>query len=106
MADGERVSPALAHLPPALKPLRSAAPADFDRIRTEFPGISAERFKRPRRRYFSLRSAFRVTDVNSPLQALERVPVGAEQIFEKANLVCGHHTLHTFPITANTAARH
>jgi hypothetical protein len=69
-------------------------PYDLNRIRTELPGTSVERFERSRRRFCSLRSAFRVTDVNSPLQALELVPVGAEQILEEADVVRGHHTLH------------
>src|SRR5262249_30183522 len=51
---------------------------DLDRIRMELPGTSVERFERSRRRLGGLRSAFRVTDVNSPLQALKRVSVGAE----------------------------
>jgi hypothetical protein len=38
-----------------------------------------------------LRSTFRISDVNSPLQALERVSIGAEQILEKADMVGGHH---------------
>jgi hypothetical protein len=74
-------------------------PYDLDRIRTELPGTSVERFERSRRRFCSLRSAFRVTDVNSPLQALELVPVGAEQIFEEADVVRGHHTLHHLAIS-------
>jgi hypothetical protein len=50
-----------------------------------------------------LRSGFRISDVESPLQALEWVPVGAEQILEEANLVCGHHTppFNTFQVTMN-----
>jgi hypothetical protein len=38
-----------------------------------------------------LLSAFHVTDFNSPLQALERVSVGAKQILEEADMVHGHH---------------
>jgi hypothetical protein len=68
---------------------------DLDRIRMKLPGTSMERFERSRRRFCSLRSAFRVTDVNSPLQALELVSVGAEQILEEVDVVRGHHT----PIT-------
>jgi hypothetical protein len=48
---------------------------DLDRIRMELPGTSVEHFKRSRRRCCGLRTAFRFTDVNSTLQALERVPV-------------------------------
>ena len=58
-------------------------PYDLDQIRTKLPGISAERFKRCERKFCSLRSAFRVTDVNSPLQALELVPVGAGKYLKK-----------------------
>jgi hypothetical protein len=65
---------------------------DLDRIRMELPVTSVERFERSRRRLCGLRIAFRVTDVNSPVQALERVSVGTEQIFEEANVVRGHHT--------------
>jgi hypothetical protein len=58
-------------------------------ICTELPGTSVERFERSRRRLCGLLSAFRVTNANSPLQALERVSIGAEQMLEKADLV--HH---------------
>jgi hypothetical protein len=37
-------------------------------------------------------AAFCVTDVNSLLHALKRVPVGADQILEEAHMVRGHHT--------------
>ena len=56
----------------------------------ELPGTSVERFERSRRRLCGLRSAFRVNDVNSPLQALKRVSVGAEQILEEADLIRGN----------------
>jgi hypothetical protein len=39
----------------------------------------------------SLRSTFRISDVNSPLQTLERVSIGAEQLLKEANMVGGHH---------------
>jgi hypothetical protein len=39
-----------------------------------------------------LGKALRITDVDSLLQALERVPVRTEQILEEANVVCGHDT--------------
>src|SRR5262249_42464366 len=79
---------------------------DLDRIRMELPGTSVERFERSRRRLGGLRSAFRVTDVNSPLQALKRVSVGAEQILEEANMIRGHHPPpeQRVPIMMNTAA--
>ena len=53
---------------------------DLHRIRVEFPGTSVERFECFRRRLCGLRSGFRISDVDTPLQALEWVPVGAEQI--------------------------
>ena len=76
---------------------------DLHRIRVEFPGTSGERFERFRRRLCGLRSGFRISDVDSPLQALEWVPVGAEQILEEANLVCGHHPppFNMFQVTMN-----
>jgi hypothetical protein len=58
----------------------------------ELPVTSVERFERSRRGLYGFRRALRITDVNSLLQALEWVPVGAEQILEKANMVWGHHT--------------
>jgi hypothetical protein len=65
----------------------------------ELPGTSVERFERSRRRLCGLRSAFRVNDVNSPLQALKRVSVGAEQILEEADLIRGHYTLPSLNIS-------
>jgi len=59
----------------------------------EVPRTSIERFKRSRRRLCGLRSAFCVADVNSLLQALEWVSVGADQILEEANMVRGHARL-------------
>jgi hypothetical protein len=44
-------------------------------------------FKLPNCRIYRPLGAFRVWDVKLLLQALELVPIGAEQIFEKANAV-------------------
>jgi hypothetical protein len=84
----------------ATKHLFGVGSDDLDQIGVEFPGTSVERFERSRRRLCGLRSGFRITDVDTPLQALEWVPVGAEQILEEANLVCGHHT-PPYQVTAN-----
>ena len=65
---------------------------DLHRIRAEFPGTSVERRELLGRSLCGLRRAFRITDINSLLQALEWVPVGAEQTLEEANVVCGRHT--------------
>src|SRR5262249_46489577 len=56
---------------------------DLDRIRMELPRTSVERFERSRRRLCGFRSAFCVTDLNSLLQALKRVSVGADQILKE-----------------------
>jgi len=58
----------------------------------ELPRTSVERFERSQGGLFSLLRAFHVADVNLPLQALELVSVGAEQIFEEVDVVQGHHT--------------
>jgi hypothetical protein len=59
----------------------------------QIPRTAIERLESSRRRLCGLRSAFRVSDVDSPLQALERVSIGAEQILEETNMVGGHHGL-------------
>jgi len=58
----------------------------------QLPRTSIERFESFRSRLCGLRRTFRISDVDSPLQALERVSIGAEQILEEANMVRGHHT--------------
>jgi hypothetical protein len=64
----------------------------LDRIRMKLPRTSVEGFERPGRRLYGLRRASRITDINSLLQALEWVPVGAEQSLEEGNLICRHDT--------------
>jgi hypothetical protein len=56
------------------------------------PRTSVQGFERPGRSLYGLRRAFRITDINSLLQALEWVAVRAEQSLEEANVVCGHNT--------------
>jgi hypothetical protein len=81
----------------------------LDRIRMKLPRTSVEGFERPGRRLYGLRRASRITDINSLLQALEWVPVRAEQSLEEANVVCGHDTppvpQHTLN-TVNAAAKY
>ena len=82
----------------------------LDRIRMKLPRTSVEGFELPGRSLYGLRRALRITDNNSLLQALEWVPVGAEQGLEEANVVCGHgtppyHPQHTLN-TVNAAAEY
>src|SRR5215471_16303493 len=58
----------------------------------KFPRTSVQGFELLGRSLYGLRRASRITDANSLLQALEWVPVGAEQSLEEANVVCGHGT--------------
>ena len=51
----------------------------LDRIRMKLPRTSVEGFERPGRSLYGLRRASRITDINPLLQALEWVPVRAEQ---------------------------
>jgi hypothetical protein len=61
---------------------------DLDRIRKHFPiAQSVKLFKSPSRRIYCLVGAFYVWDVKLLLQALELVPIGAEQTFEKTDSV-------------------
>ena len=69
----------------------------LDRIRMKLPRTSVQGFERPGRSVYGLRRAFRITDVNSLLQALEWVAVRAEHSLEEANVVCGHGTPPYFP---------
>jgi ABC-type branched-subunit amino acid transport system ATPase component len=71
----------------------------LDRIRMKLPRTSVQGFERPGRSLYGLRRAFRITDVNSLLQALEWVAVRAEQSLEEANVVCGHNTPPYLPPT-------
>jgi len=82
----------------------------------KLPRTSVEGFERPGRSLYGLRRASRITDINSLLQALEWVPVRAEQSLERAeqsleeaNVVCGHDTppvpQHTLN-TVNAAAKY
>jgi hypothetical protein len=57
----------------------------------EIPGTSIDRFERTRRIIRGLCCALRVIDVNSPLQALERMSIGAEQVLEETDVIRGHH---------------
>ena len=57
----------------------------------EIPGTSVGCFERTRRMVRSLCGALRVIDVNSPLQALERMSIGAEQVLEETDVIRGHH---------------
>jgi hypothetical protein len=60
----------------------------------ELPGTSVDYFERARGILGSLCGALRVLDLNAPLQALERMSIGAEQVLEETNVVCGHpHTV-------------
>jgi hypothetical protein len=52
----------------------------------KLPRTSVEGFERPGRSLYGLRRASRITDINSLLQALEWVPVRAEQSLEEANV--------------------
>jgi len=61
---------------------------NLDRIGTKLPRTSVEGFECLGRDLYCLRRAFRVTDIDLLLQALEWVPVGAEQSLEEGNLVC------------------
>jgi hypothetical protein len=63
---------------------------------------TVEGFERPGRSLYGLRRASRITDINSLLQALEWVPVRAEQSLEEANVVCGHDTP---PVPQHTGGR-
>ena len=56
----------------------------------EIPGTSVGCFERTRRMVRSLCGALRVIDVNSPLQALERMSIGAEQVLEETDVIRGH----------------
>src|SRR5262249_451467 len=58
----------------------------------KFPRTSVQGFELLGRSLYGLRRASRITDANSLLQALEWVPVGAEQSLEEANVVCGQGT--------------
>jgi hypothetical protein len=53
----------------------------------EIPGTSIDRFERTRRIIRGLCCALRVIDVNSPLQALERMSIGAEQVLEETDVI-------------------
>jgi hypothetical protein len=62
--------------------------SDLDRICKQFPvAQSVQLFKLPSGTIDSLVGAFYVRDIKLLLQALERVPIGAEQIFEEADAV-------------------
>src|SRR5262249_34365280 len=82
----------------------------LDRIRMKLPRTSVEGFELLGRSLCGLRRTFRITDINSLLQALEWVPVGAEQRLEEANVVCGHGTPPYYPQhtlnTLNAAAEY
>jgi hypothetical protein len=58
----------------------------------KLPRTSVEGFELLGRSLYGLRRALRITDINSLLQALEWVPVGAEQSLEEGNLICRHDT--------------
>src|SRR5262249_5485680 len=58
----------------------------------KFPRTSVQGFELLGRSLYGLRRASRITDANSLLQAVEWVPVGAEQSLEEANVVCGQGT--------------
>jgi len=75
----------------------------LDRIRMKLPRTSIQGFERPACSLYSLRRAFRITDINSLLQALEWMAVRAEQSLEEANVVCGHGTPPSPQHTLNTA---
>jgi hypothetical protein len=62
----------------------------------KLPRTSVVGFERLGRSLYRLRRVFRITDIDSLLQALEWVPVRAEQSLEEANVVCGHGTPPTF----------
>ena len=82
---------------------------DLDRICTELPGTSVERFERSRRRLCGLLSAFRVTDANSLLQALERWPSELSRYLKKLTWYMDIMTplsLNDFPIIVDTAAKY
>jgi hypothetical protein len=62
--------------------------SDLDRICKQFPvAQSVQLFKLPSGGIDGLVGAFDVRDVKLLLQALEPVPIGAEQIFEEADTV-------------------
>jgi hypothetical protein len=65
----------------------------------KLPRTSVQGFELLGRSLYGLRRAFRITDTNSLLQALEWVLVGAEQSLEEANVVCGHGTPPYHPPT-------
>jgi hypothetical protein len=64
---------------------------DFHRIRQQPPmSQPVQLFELPRSNLSSTRRVFRLVDVNLMLEALELVPVGAEQIFEETYAILRH----------------
>jgi hypothetical protein len=61
-----------------------------DRFRVKLARSSIERFESLAANLYGLRRGFRVGDINSVLQALGWMPVGAEQSLEEADVVCGY----------------
>jgi hypothetical protein len=66
---------------------------DLDRIRVKLPRTPVERFERLECRLCGSLGAFRVSDVDSPLQTFHCVPIRAEQSLEEIHVVCRHTRL-------------
>jgi hypothetical protein len=64
----------------------------------KLPRTSVEGFELLGRSLCGLRRAFRITDTNSLLQALEWVPIGAEQSLEEANLALINRGMASVPV--------
>jgi hypothetical protein len=60
----------------------------------DLPRSSVDRFESPARSFHGLRRVFRVWDINPVLKALEWMPIGAEQVFEETDTVCGHDDIY------------
>jgi hypothetical protein len=68
---------------PALTSTIGVGSYHLDRIRMKLPRTSVQGFERPGRSLYGLRRAFRITDINSLLQALEWVASELSRVLKK-----------------------
>lgn len=70
---------------------RSFCRHDLDKVGVKFPMRNTFEFCKTLLRYSDcLAGIFAVTDLDDPLDDLERMPIGAKQILDEAHHVAGH----------------
>ena len=82
---------------PALTSTIGVGSYHLDRIRMKLPRTSVQGFERPGRSVYGLRRAFRITDINSLLQALEWVASELSRVLKKLTWYADITRLPTFP---------